>query len=1383
MAVNKGEIGIYGVLRRDGGDNILARTDQVQDAKANKTQEQLNQEALNKAAIAAAHIANIENPHSVNKSQVGLGNVSNDAQVKRSEMGKPLGVATLDEQGKVPLAQLGNIDTQVMLVVDELPNTDIKANKIYLVKNTDSTEDQNVYTEYVYVNQKWEKLGEFKPEVDLSYLADKSTSVKCIYRLDGDSTKEFTKIEGNNFVEALTKQGNFSGIIIDLEVPNNEGIYTLASSNDDIKFFINFYYNHISDVKIGVGISNDKEYINEHYHPFNNSGKQYIKAFFIPEKLINNSNSDKIYYGLISNNTNIIEYDINNISLISINTTINDIKIVELATNQVDLNFSSLPIGTLIPDDSKNNIAIEYNDGHIERFNKTNNITLGSSRDNIGFGSPHFNEYYNKIITPASFSVNGTIHAKDIKVINSVNIDGSTTINKKLRVAGSIETDSTLKAGETTLNGTLHVENHDIKSKSIYPANTGSSSLKDPSIGKVPGNYVVTKSNLGKGAHNYDKLFVENIYWSDCTDINRYSTSLNNEGTIQILSARGINKKPVWVFDGEVNNYPNCDFLCIHADNYSDGDIADTIVFDYSYDHDSEAPYYGNIYFNVENCTISNGNNNPFVFGNGEHYDEYNKIPLNFINLSNTINLPNEIDLNFNEPGYIYLENTVDSTASITIKLKNESGLYLDSGLQGESNLVYATDGSWFDLTTKADVSAIPTKVSQLTNDSNFIATNSNPTLSGLTIANNAKIRYIQKTGGSEGTYLIAETPADRVANKVYAADGSLFDVGKLVKKVQCNVSGDPNNIEFGYTTVDDTYNFAVIPTVTTNHGGIMSPADKVKLDGMQALIDTKADKTDVNNRLDNLQNYCVKLEGNDGISFPFSDIVLLDNGIKQLNSNSTDEHYIYADLSQILDTDEMQHYIYDKTSAKLIKIVKTKFFDVIPSGDFFNTAEPLDLTHTFYLDNEKTGIVENLTQLNIEASNVFVNIPYIEVDDNLDDYVTPQYIYDATDNKWIEIVETYCVDSYMAFNTEELLDLTHELYYSRDTTIVNWTSVGARSISLGNSSSAEGYCSLAIGTDANSREDNSIAIGNSSESIRTYSLAIGESTLSKGYCSTALGAYSKAGGDYAIALGKNVSNTKSIFGVGFDGVNGIDMDRDNYGLYLKDFGGYDGTNLVVKNGGTETLNPNIKSVQQIINEKADASAIPTKVSQLTNDSGYLTEHQSLDNCVKIGDDNTPTQLFKGQGIATVNAQQLILGSPSGGVNIQPNSINVNSSSFTFRANSTEGLGFIANTVSKGVILTPQGGVNSIGFDAKDANVEIGGSLVGQNTAGAVYNVNGNFVNLNPLYNFKTKFENSIVLNSALNNITAATTAEEVVTKFNALLADLKNKGLMEADE
>ncbi len=42
----------------------------------------------------------------VTNSDVGLGSVTNDAQVKRSEMGAALGVATLDASAKVPLSQL-----------------------------------------------------------------------------------------------------------------------------------------------------------------------------------------------------------------------------------------------------------------------------------------------------------------------------------------------------------------------------------------------------------------------------------------------------------------------------------------------------------------------------------------------------------------------------------------------------------------------------------------------------------------------------------------------------------------------------------------------------------------------------------------------------------------------------------------------------------------------------------------------------------------------------------------------------------------------------------------------------------------------------------------------------------------------------------------------------------------------------------------------------------------------------------------------------------------------------------------------------------------------------------------------------------------------------
>lgn len=140
MAVNKGEIGIYGILRRDGGNNILAKTDQIQDDNLQKTQEQLNQEAINEAALATAHIANTNNPHNVTKAQVGLDKVTNDEQVKRTEMGKPLGVATLDGLGKVPSSQLPSYvdDVEEYAGIDNFPKYG-ESGKIYVETTTNLT--------------------------------------------------------------------------------------------------------------------------------------------------------------------------------------------------------------------------------------------------------------------------------------------------------------------------------------------------------------------------------------------------------------------------------------------------------------------------------------------------------------------------------------------------------------------------------------------------------------------------------------------------------------------------------------------------------------------------------------------------------------------------------------------------------------------------------------------------------------------------------------------------------------------------------------------------------------------------------------------------------------------------------------------------------------------------------------------------------------------------------------------------------------------------------------------------------------------------------------------------------------------------------------------
>lgn len=96
------------------------------------------------------------------------------------------GIAGLDSNGNVPLAQLGNLDTTVAEVVTALPTTNIKKH-IYLIRDTDSV-TQNQYEEYIYTGDtsaaydasKWEKLGDFRATVDLKDYAKKNDTIKSL---------------------------------------------------------------------------------------------------------------------------------------------------------------------------------------------------------------------------------------------------------------------------------------------------------------------------------------------------------------------------------------------------------------------------------------------------------------------------------------------------------------------------------------------------------------------------------------------------------------------------------------------------------------------------------------------------------------------------------------------------------------------------------------------------------------------------------------------------------------------------------------------------------------------------------------------------------------------------------------------------------------------------------------------------------------------------------------------------------------------------------------------------------------------------------------------------------------------------------------------------
>lgn len=186
--VTKGQVGLGNV------DNTSDTAKPVSTAQATAIADA--KKAGTDAASALTDHKNAPNPHGITKSTVGLGNVTNDAQVKRSEMGKANGVATLGSDGKVPESQLPTLDLSLYIIVDDLPTTGQKTNKIYLKKNL--SKPGNVYTEYVWVNNAWEKLGDYSSEVDLkpyAKLAGGNTFTGTQTVVDDDNNLSKTTIE------------------------------------------------------------------------------------------------------------------------------------------------------------------------------------------------------------------------------------------------------------------------------------------------------------------------------------------------------------------------------------------------------------------------------------------------------------------------------------------------------------------------------------------------------------------------------------------------------------------------------------------------------------------------------------------------------------------------------------------------------------------------------------------------------------------------------------------------------------------------------------------------------------------------------------------------------------------------------------------------------------------------------------------------------------------------------------------------------------------------------------------------------------------------------------------------------------------------------------
>lgn len=95
-------------------------------------------------------------------------------------------IPMLDSTGRIPLAQLGNVDTTLFEVVKSLPTSNIKSH-IYLVESA-ADEEQNRYSEYIYTGDvsatydetKWEKLGDMDYQIDLDDYPTKADAVGSV---------------------------------------------------------------------------------------------------------------------------------------------------------------------------------------------------------------------------------------------------------------------------------------------------------------------------------------------------------------------------------------------------------------------------------------------------------------------------------------------------------------------------------------------------------------------------------------------------------------------------------------------------------------------------------------------------------------------------------------------------------------------------------------------------------------------------------------------------------------------------------------------------------------------------------------------------------------------------------------------------------------------------------------------------------------------------------------------------------------------------------------------------------------------------------------------------------------------------------------------------
>lgn len=186
--------------------------------------------------------ATIKSSLSLAKGDVGLGNVTNDAQVKRSEMGVANGVAQLDSTGKVPAAQLPSFVDDV--IEGYLYNGKFYAEAAHTTEIT--AESGKIYVDVTDgVNKTYRWSGTAYTEISSSLALGETSSTayrgdrgKTAYDHATDSSRLTTAKSSGLYKVAVTAQGHVASVtavaksdITALGIPAQDTTYSTATTS------------------------------------------------------------------------------------------------------------------------------------------------------------------------------------------------------------------------------------------------------------------------------------------------------------------------------------------------------------------------------------------------------------------------------------------------------------------------------------------------------------------------------------------------------------------------------------------------------------------------------------------------------------------------------------------------------------------------------------------------------------------------------------------------------------------------------------------------------------------------------------------------------------------------------------------------------------------------------------------------------------------------------------------------------------------------------------------------------------------------------------------------------------------------------------------------